>query len=301
MTSRLFDQDFTHAGDVACALGLVRADACRSVQDACRDIPTGPQPDAVAARQVGDPVVAAGRELREPGCDLVPGRLRVQAEEGDPELTEVVVHLRREEVRLRLPLLPERRCVVIPVVNVEGQGELVVEEFGVHRPTPVRRPKPVADELRAMVLHEHVERGEPAVGSHDQADAFKLARERPVVGSHGGRQPTLVDATPPLLEREVVVRVELDPASRGAEGAWDPRRGKADDSAARVQRSADGRGADSHRCFSVGGHVGFLSRRGEAPGPPANSRAAAGRNRPHPLTGPISGRATDTDFPRPPC
>jgi hypothetical protein len=84
------------------------------MQDAGGHVPAGPQLEPVAAGQLRDPVVAARRELRQALGDLGPGRLRVQPEEGDPELSEMAVELRREVVRLRLALLAEGSGVVVP-------------------------------------------------------------------------------------------------------------------------------------------------------------------------------------------
>ena len=114
----------------------------------------------------------------------------------------------------------------------------------------------------AVMLDEGIEREQLAVEPDDEADALEVAGQRPVVGVDRRREPALVDAAAALPEREVVVRVELDPASRRAERAGNPGRGEADDAAARVERTVHVSEVGGDRGFPGGGHAGshFLPR-----------------------------------------
>ncbi len=188
-------------------------------------------------------------------------------------VAEVVVHVRREVVRLRLAQLADHRRVLVAMVEVERQRLLVVEELGVHRPLAELVPQARADERGTVVGHELIEGKErAAIGIDHEAETLERSGQGTVVSADGGGEPAFVDPASVLAQGEVVVRVQADPAARGAELPGHPGGRQAHDPAARIERAIGRRRRERDVLVCAvrikRGHVDTLLR--PRPGRPGN-------------------------------
>jgi hypothetical protein len=191
----------------------------------------------IGLRDVGELVVPA-RVVRQALPKLGLGGAGEQAEERVGKVTAVVVQLLGKVVGLGLPELAHQRCVLVAVVDVVGQGSLVVEELAVHRPSRVLAPDPLPDDLTLELLDGLAEEElllARTVAQNDRAQPLVLRGEGTVVRGRGGGEPALVDAAPLSAEGVVVVGVELDAPAGHAEGARHPGRRQAKDAFALFQ------------------------------------------------------------------
>jgi len=106
------------------------------------------------------------------------------------------------------------------MVDVVRQRAFVVEELRVHGPAAVLLPEPLANNLSLEFL-DSIPQQElldlAAIFEHDETESLVGRGQRPVVGRSRRGEPPLVDAAPLAAERVVIIRMQLDPASRHAE------------------------------------------------------------------------------------
>ncbi len=154
----------------------------------------------------------------------------------------MVVHLWREVIRLRLPVLPDQTGVFVAVMHVMGQGAHVVEELRVHRPAAMLLPDAFADDAAPVFVDGIAEENllrPPAVLHHHEAQPLMRRGERAVVCGSGRGEPAFVKAAACAAEGVVVVGVELDAASGNAIETRNPGGGEAQDAAALFESERD--------------------------------------------------------------
>ena len=113
-----------------------------------RRIPASTKFNAVSPGKLGDPVVS-GLILEQTLSDFFLGAVGVKAEISHRKTSGIVVVLSREVISLRLALPANTSRGVEVQMEVMEQGQLIVEEFRVHRPSAVFLQKFLADQLGA--------------------------------------------------------------------------------------------------------------------------------------------------------
>ena len=219
-----FDHALVHAEHVTTPLGLIGAQAARSVENARVDEPTGSRLEAVGFGEVQNAVVALVPVL-EALPDLSLGRARLEAHKSIREVVSDIVVLGREVVALGLAFLTHQLGLLGRLMHVVGDGPHVVEELGIHGPASVLLPNRLAHQGGTGVLNG-LTQGEALFAHHHVAQS--LIRHAPFVGGFGRRsEPTFVDTTAVGAIGVGVVRVEFEAEARLEEGAWHPGRSQA--------------------------------------------------------------------------
>ena len=86
---------------------------------------------------------------------------------------------------------------------------------------------------------ELIERDDLTVGPDHETEPLIRVGERTVLGPDRAGEPALVDSSPLLAEGEVVVGVEPETSTRGAERPWHPGRSQSQHATARLHSAFD--------------------------------------------------------------
>jgi hypothetical protein len=125
------------------------------------------------------------------------GGAGLKAEEGEGEVAAMVVELSGEVVGFWFATLPYRRGLWFPMVDVVGEGVLIVEEFRVHRPCAIRIPETIADEVAFELRHGVAEQHTLVFlisTDYNPAQALVWGGEGAIVRWGGRGKPAFVNA-----------------------------------------------------------------------------------------------------------
>ena len=174
-------------------------------------IPSGAQLNAEGAGQLGDANVARfiiAQAILTSGRDL--GR---EAEIGGRHGAVVIVQLRRIIIAFGFAEPADRSGLFKRQMHMMKQRNIIIEKFGIHRPSAVFLQQLHADRLRAELRHRVAERKfiHRIVGRRNIAHALVGSGKRAVVRRDYGRKPALLDGTAARAQREIIVGMQLQP------------------------------------------------------------------------------------------
>ena len=201
------------------------------MEDARGDIPTGSGNQFVGRSKIGNAVIPPGK-VHQGLLHLFPGGFGVQTEECVGKIPAMVVELRREVIGLGLTHLSHQCGMLVPMMDVVGEGALIVEELGKHGPLAIAVPEPLTYEIALEFINGIPEQdlfGFSAVFENDEAQSLVFTCIGTVVRRGGGGEPSLVDATSLASQSVIVVRMELDAPPRYTEYPGYPGRSQPQD------------------------------------------------------------------------
>ena len=189
----------------------------------------------VGTGELQDLVVALG-EVHQALLEFFLCRAGIEAEIGLGALTAVVVDLRGEEVHFRLAGLTGQSGMLVALVDMMRQRAEVIEELGIGGPSVIFVPEELADHVRAK-LGNHLAQQHffAVVCAHDIGQALVVRGAGAVFRVRRGGEPALVNAAARKAQRVVIIRMQLDPAARTAEGTGNPRRRQTENAFALLQ------------------------------------------------------------------